>query len=178
MDKLRDKILAYFFEEPEKEFYVRELAKTLKKSPTTISKYMNELKKEGILVSEEKYGHLFFRANSSSKLFLEIKKHYNLMKIRNSGLIEHINEKFNYPSAIILFGSFAKGENNLNSDIDLLIITSSKKEFNLEKFEKKLNHKIQIFVYSQKEIQNMKNKELLNSFINGIILEGYMEVIK
>jgi len=45
-------------------------------------------------------------------------------------------------------------------------------------FEAKLNHKVQLFVYSQKEFKELqkKNPELLNSFINGFILEGYLEV--
>jgi len=46
------------------------------------------------------------------------------------------------------------------------------KEINLEKFEKKIGHKIQIFVHSKNEIEKMKkdNKELLNNFINGIVI--------
>src|SRR3989344_4808251 len=82
--------------------------------------------------------------------------------------------------AIVLFGSFAKGEDAEKSDIDLLVITSAKKELNLDIFDKKLGRKIQLFLFSEKEIEKMKesNKELLNSLINGIILYGFFEVFK
>lgn len=177
MENLKGEILAYFFEEPEKEFYVRELAKLLKKSPTTISKYLEIMKKEQLLISSKKFNHLLFKAEVNRK-FKDLKLNYNLSLIRDSGLLDYIKETFNYPEAIVLFGSFAKAENIKKSDIDILIVSPAKKKLNLGNFEKKLGHEIQIFVYSGKELSSMKNKELLNSFINGIVLEGYMEVAK
>ncbi|MFH1823355.1 MAG: nucleotidyltransferase domain-containing protein [archaeon] len=171
-------ILNYFFEEPEREFHIRELAKLMKISPTTASKQLNQLKKEGLLTSREKFNHLLFKADIENIKFKDSKLNYNIKKIRDSGLIEHLDIKFNHPRAIILFGSFAKAENVTNSDIDLLIITPLKKEPDLKEFEKKLKHEIQLFLHSQKEIKQMKNKELLNSFINGIVLKGYWELFE
>ena len=51
---------------------------------------------------------------------------------------------------------------------------------NLLLFEKKLGHEIQLFVHSVSDIERMKdkNKELLNSFINGIVIHGYLEVFR
>jgi len=175
MEGMNEKILANFFDEPEKEFYVRELAKSLKKSPTTISKYLNTLEKEGLLVSSSKFGHLFFKANASKK-FYDFKVHYNIKKIRDSGIVEYLNEKFD-PMAIVLFGSFAKGKNIKRSDIDFLVISPSKNEIDIKKYENKLRHEIQVFVHSKDSLKKMKNKGLLNNFINGIVLEGHMEVI-
>ncbi|MFH1972507.1 MAG: nucleotidyltransferase domain-containing protein [archaeon] len=170
-------ILTYFIKEPEREFHVRELAKLTKKSPTTVSKYLKQLEKENILISEKKLNHLFFKANSENPSFKDQKLFYNIKTIRDSGLIEHLHNTYD-PEAIILFGSFAKAENIERSDIDILIITPSKKEVKLEKFEKKLNHKIQLFLHSKTDLQTMKNKKLLNNFINGIKLEGYWELFK
>lgn len=179
MDERND-ILEYFFEYPEREFHVREIAKLLKKSPTTISKYLNELKKEGILLSENKLNHHLFRANSTNHLFKDSKLFYNIETLRESGLLEYLDEQLNHPQAILLFGSFAKSENIQKSDIDLFIITSVKKEINIKEFEKKLGHEIQLFLHSDQEIEKMKKKKepLLNSAINGVILEGYWEVFK
>ncbi len=176
----KNKLLRYFFEEPEREFHVRELAKLLKKSPTTISKYLNELKKEGILVSERRLNHLLFKANSKSFQFKDAKLFYNLKKIRESGILEYLDEQLNHPQAIILFGSFVKSENIKKSDIDLFIITSIKKNLDLKEFEKKLGHEIQLFLHSNQEIKEMKQKKepLLNSIINGIVLNGYWELLK
>ena len=175
-----DKLLGCFINEPGREFYVRQLAKLLKKSPTTISKYLKELEKEKLLISKREYNHLFFRANTESKYFRERKLFFNIRLLRDSRLIEFLEEVFNYPQAIVLFGSFGKAENIKESDIDILVITPIKKDVNLEKYERKLGHKIQLFLHSTQEIERMKikNKELLNNFINGKILEGFWEVIK
>lgn len=48
-----DKILKLFVQEPEKEFHVRQISKIINKSPTTISKYLKELEKKKILISEK-----------------------------------------------------------------------------------------------------------------------------
>jgi predicted nucleotidyltransferase len=175
-----DSLLEYFFEEPEREFHVRELANLARKSPTTISKYLDALKRKGFLLSRNKLNHLLFKANIENRFFKGRKISRNIEKINSSKLIEHLNDKYNHPEAIILFGSFSKGGNTKKSDLDLLVITPIKKELSLEKFEKSIRHKIHIFAYSSTEIKKMKtkNKELLNSFINGIIIEGYWEVFR
>jgi predicted nucleotidyltransferase/DNA-binding transcriptional ArsR family regulator len=173
-------ILEYFFEEPEKKFYVRELAKLTKKSPTTISKYLDILKKKDLLIVERKYNHLLFKADSESKIFKNLKLTCNLRKIIESGLIDYLEEEFNYPEAIILFGSFRKAENIPISDIDLMLISPIKKEIDLEKFEKILKHKIHLLINSKESIEKFKekNKELLNNLINGIVIYGYWELYR
>lgn len=175
-----DRLLDFFIKEPEREFHVRELARLTKKSPTTISKYLTKLKKDKILISKRKLNHLLFKANIENKSFKDLKLSFNIRKIRDSGLINYINDQFNHPEAIILFGSFAKAENIPSSDIDILIISPSKKNINLQKYEKILQHSIQLFVHSKVEIDKMKikNKELLNNWINGIVLEGFWEIFK
>ena len=75
----------------------------------------------------KKLNHLLFKANVENKKFKQLKLNYNLNLLYNSGLIDYLIKELNYPEAIILFGSFAKAENNSASDIDLLIISSSKK---------------------------------------------------
>lgn len=178
-----EKILNLFIEEPHREFYVRELAKKLKKSPTTISKYLKDYENRGILKSEKKLNHLLFKANAEDKKFKQLKLNHNIQLINDSGLIEFLENEFNYPQAIILFGSFAKAENIPKSDIDILVVSSKKKEIysvNLEKFREKMNHEIQLFVHTPEEIKKLKqtNKELVNNWINGIVLYGYFEVLR
>lgn len=175
-----NRLIEIFLEEPEKEFYVRELSRKLRKSPTTISKYLKELEKRRILKSEKKFNHLLFKAKTEREEFKQLKINYNLKKINESGIIDFLVKEFNEPKAIILFGSFAKGENIKESDVDLLVVTPLKKEINIEKFEDELGHKVQLFLFSDRELEKMKekNKELLNSFINGITLHGFVEMFK
>ena len=151
----------------------------MNKSPTTVSKYLDQLKQQGILISKKKFNHLFYRAADNFN-FKDLKLNYNIKKIRDSGLIEYMIKEYNYPEVISLFGSFRKAENFSESDIDLIVISPLKKKLDFSKFEGKLGHKIQVFQHTKKSIEEMKikNKELLNNFVNGYILYGYWELFK
>lgn len=175
-----DNVLEYFIKNPEKEFHIRELAKLTRRSPTTISKYLKNFEKQNLLKSRKKFKHILFKANTDSLSFKDLKIYTNINNLRRSGLIEYLIDEFNHPETIVLFGSYRKGEDIQISDIDILTITTLKKKIDLEKFEKFLNRKIQLFLYSNNEIDKMKtnNKELLNNMINGIVLYGFWEVFK
>lgn len=178
MFKKMNKLLPYFYEQSERQFHIRELARITHKSPASISQHLQKLRQKKLLISQKKLNHLLYKANTEEILFKVKKRAYNIETLYNSGLIHYIQEEYNQPQAIILFGSYAKGENNPQSDIDLIIITPLKKPVNLNPFEKKLHHSLQIFTYSLEELRTLttQNKELLNNFINGIVLEGYMEL--
>jgi predicted nucleotidyltransferase len=173
-------ILKYFFEEPEREFHLREIARVNRLAASTASKYLSTLIKNKIITSRRSKGFSIFKSNTSNAIYKDFKLLYNIYQIRSSGLIDFLAEEFNQPSAIILFGSFRKSENIPGSDIDIFIETAGKKELELSKFEKKLGHPIQLFQFSRKEVEQMKskNKELLNNIVNGIVLEGFFEVFK
>jgi predicted nucleotidyltransferase len=168
-------ILKVFFEEPSKEFNVREVARRLKISPATASKDLKELNKKGILKKREERIFDLYMANSESDLYRDLKIFYNIRKIKESGLIESIN-KFYLKPTLILFGSASKGLDTETSDFDIVIISEKIKEFkDLKIFEEKLNRKLQIFAV--KEIKNLKNRHLINNVLNGIVLQGEVKWI-
>ena len=163
--------LRYFFEEPEREFHLREFARLIRHSPSTTAKYLSELLKNGVLITRKNKGLLLYKSNTENRLYKDTKLFYNLQIIRSSGLIDYLIEEFNHPKVIILFGSFRKSENIPESDMDIFVETAIKRELDLSQFEKKLKHPIQLFQFSSKELEEMKskNKELLNNILNGII---------
>jgi predicted nucleotidyltransferase len=77
------------------------------------------------------------------------------------------------PSCIILFGSIRKGESDKTSDIDIFVESSVKKSLDLSKFEKKIGHKIDLFIES--DLKNL-NSNLFNNVINGIKLYGSFKI--
>ena len=93
----------------------------------------------------------------------------------DSGLIDFLKIEFSNP-VIILFGSYSKGEDTETSDIDVYIETPSVKELSLEKFEKILKRNIQVFRHAK--IEGIRNSNLSNNIINGMILNNYIEVFK
>ncbi len=175
-----DKITELFMEEPEKEFHAREISRLAKLSPTTSSKYLNILLRRGIVTSRKMTNLVLFKADTENLSYKAMKRSYNLQRLNQSGLINHLVEEYNEPEAIVLFGSFDKGEDSKRSDIDLLVVTPLKKTVDVALFEKKLKRTIQIFVHPKKEIESMKtkNKRLLNNLVNGSVIYGYWEAFR
>ena len=156
-----------FFKDNYQRIHVREYARITGISPPSASKLLAAYKKEGLLKKEEEKNYIYYTADKESKIFIELSRIYWYTKIRDSRLLEHLEKELINP-LVILFGSFSKAEVMQDSDIDIAIFTKSKKQINLEPFEKKLKRKIQAFQFKEEP----KSKELLNNIHNGFILTG------
>ena len=66
-------------------------------------------------------------------------------KLYETGLVDYLGRELN-PSLLIVFGSVRKGEYEKDSDIDLFIETTIKKDLDLKEFETKLKRKIDLFI--------------------------------
>ncbi|MBI4453616.1 nucleotidyltransferase domain-containing protein [Candidatus Woesearchaeota archaeon] len=168
-------IKEYFFTNPTAKLRVREIERTLKLPLPSVIRYCKELEKEDILTIVKTGSVNFYTANRASQKYILGKKLYNIKQLCESGLIEHLKIELSNP-AIVLFGSYAKGDDTEESDIDLYIETPSKKQINLEKFRKLLRRDIQVFQH--KNLKEISNPNLANNIINGITLNNYIEVFK
>jgi len=167
--------LKIFFEEPNREFNVREVARILKIAPATASKELKGLAKKELLTEKRERFFKLYKLNLESDLSKDLKVFYNIRKLKDSGLI-HSLTKFYLKPTIILFGSAVYALDTENSDIDLLILSEKRKLFpDAEKFEKKIKRKLQLFVV--KNIKELKNEHLINNVLNGIVLQGEIKWI-
>ncbi|MEK6757660.1 MAG: nucleotidyltransferase domain-containing protein [Nanoarchaeota archaeon] len=171
------KIARVFFREPTTPHYLKEISRKSKIAHTSISKVLPILKKELIIKEriEQKGKRKFpiFSANLESSSYKNYKKINNLLELVSSGAISFIKESI-MPKVIVLFGSYAKGEDIENSDIDLFV-GSSPQKINLLNFEKILGRKIQI--HFKKNFNEYPN-ELKNNILNGSVLSGHLEAFK
>ena len=71
-----------------------------------------------------------------------------------------------------IFGSFTTGIQNKSSDIDIFI-QAKVTNLDLDKFERKLKHSINVFF--EDEIEKL-SAELLNNIVNGVKLRGFLKV--
>mgnify|MGYP001570880852 CR=1 FL=1 len=172
---IKERIKEHFFINPSSKMRVREIERKLKLPLPSVIRYCKELKAEEILMQILLGNSSFYTADKSNANFLLEKRLFNIKSIYRYNLIEFLRGELSNPS-IIVFGSYSKGEDIEDSDIDLYIETSSKKEVNLAEFEKKLSRKIQLFRH--KNIAKIKNNNLINNIMNGISLNGFVEVIK
>lgn len=172
---IKDKIKEYFFLNPTIKLRVRQIEREVRVPLPSVIRYVKELEEEESLKSSEIANIIVYSANRTSKEYLLEKKLFNIKQLFSCGLISLLIEKLSNPT-IIVFGSYSKGEDVEGSDIDLYIETPSKNKISLNKYEKQLQRKIQIFTH--KNIAEVKNKDLANNIINGTTLNGFMEVFK
>ena len=165
-----DKVLNVFFDNPTEKFYIREIARLTKLNPNTILNITEQLVKEDLIKREKKKHIVEFSANTGEK-FKNSKRSYNFSKIFINELIDVLDKKFS-PDAISVIGSYSRGEDIEDSDIDIVVI--SKKEYeniSVEKYEKELNRKIHLIVVNYNKMPD----EFYTNLINGIILRGYIK---
>lgn len=167
------KVMKLFFDSPERRFHIREMARLTKLSTTAITKIVGKLKKEGLLMSmktkmvEEVH---FLRTDKT----LLLKRCDNLQRLFESGLVKFLKDEYEEPEAIVLFGSYSKGEDISTSDIDIAVVTKKELKLDLKRFERILKRKVSIY-----EIQiRTAEKDFLNSLANGIVLCGYLKVLE
>ena len=176
----REKVLKILFEESYREFHLRLLARLTKLNPNTVLTLTHTLANERII---KKHKHrdtrlVIVKANTESRDFKLLKQFYNIKKLYQSGLIDHLEKTYDHPT-IILFGSYNKAENRPGSDIDLFIVTDYTRVCDVSQYSKKLGAEVQLFVHSRQEFNQIKktSKELLNNVLNGYKLTGYLEVV-
>ncbi len=162
----------FFFVYPGKKLRVREIERELKLSLPSVIRYCRELEKDGILAFEQIGKVGLYKASRSSGYLLE-KKLFNIKRLYESGLIEHLRKELSNP-AIVLFGSYAKGEDTEESDIDLYIETPAKKRISYGIYNHILKRDIQEFRH--RSLREISNPNLANNIINGITLNNEIEV--
>ena len=164
------RVLELFFEDPEGRVYIREIARQTGLHPNTVLRDVQMLVKESLLRAKKTKAVLEITANRDNPLFLQLKRLSNLSRIVLSGVVEYLNDVYGAPEAIILFGSYGRGEDTRKSDIDIAIVTKREKRPDLAKFETLLKRRIQLIEIDLKTV----GKNLLTNVANGIVLKGYL----
>lgn len=168
----RTKILNIFLEDPLEQFQLREISRKTKLAPKSVKNYLKELEKENIIKKIIYKNYPVYKANRENEQFILLKRLNNIKEIEESGILKYLEDKC-IPDTIILFGSFSKGEDIKNSDIDLFL-QAKEQTINLAKYESKIHRKISLFF---SENFNKLSKELKNNIANGIILKGYLKIV-
>lgn len=165
-----EKVLELFFTYPTRRFHTREIARLTKVSPPVVSSAVRKLEKAGFLSSRKTRAMNEVTANTESREFVLEKRLFNIRSLFRSGLMAEL-EKAD-PEAIVVFGSYSRGEDTEKSDIDIAVIGGSGTG-SLSRFEDRLKRNISVHKVAVKKVSG----EFLNSLANGIVLEGYLEAV-
>lgn len=169
-----DKVAEIFYKYPGKEHYLKGISREIKLAHTSVKKHLEKLSKLSIItettIKKGKRTFPVYKANIGNKTYSRYKSAYNLISMSESGIIDFLYDKL-MPKAIVVFGSYQRGEDTEESDVDIFI-ECKKEEINISQFENKLCRKIQLHFK-----ENFKDypKELKNNIINGVTLKGFLE---
>lgn len=162
------RLWAHFCQHPTSETHLRELARQLTLSMPAIIAAVEKLKRENLITVRKTRPLTLVKANLENKKFVQLKRICNLEQLYESGLVEFLTTQYNHPQAIVCFGSYARGEDTEQSDIDIAIIGAAEKKTDLIVFEKKLKRTIALHHFSPSSI----SEEFKTNLANGIVLEG------
>ena len=153
------------------ENHVRGLGKKLSINPMTVSRKMEELMRENAVDFKEegKNKKYFLKKNLESRNYILKAEIYKLTKLLEKySKLKKIIEKIQNEKSIklaVLFGSYAKGTANSNSDVDVYMESNNK---NLKKELEMINSKLSV------KLGKYDRKSLLIREIekNHIIIKG------
>lgn len=167
------RVLNVFFDDPVKDFQLREISRIIKLHHKSVLIYIKKLLQLNLIKENKKTLYKSYNANTENERFKKYKKIFNQIKMYESGLVDYLEEKI-MPNCIVMFGSYAKGTDIQTSDIDLFVEAKEEK-IELDKFEEKMGRKIHLIF--EKEFKDL-SKELKNNIINGVTLQGSLRVFK
>lgn len=180
LNEAYNKVLFWFFSFPNKEMSLNDLSEELEIAKTTANRVVNRLVEEGFL-KKEVLGRIWRISCNRNHIYNYSRKvGYNLMMIYELGIISEIHEHelVQNPRAIVLFGSYRKGDDNEKSDIDIAVEVLDGKGLRIallgiiQKFGFRKDVKVNLHIFSRNKI----DLNLFSNIANGIVLDGFLEV--
>ena len=170
------KVLDYFFTNPKKAHYINELARILKVDPGNLFRKLRELEGDGILQSDSQGNQKYYSLNKDYPLLNEIKKVYEAKYGLAKKLWKSLKGLKGMEEAY-LFGSFAHGQPEEGSDIDLLLIGDHSSMAATEKVlptEKLLGREINMIDMTRKEYEERSKND---DFLKKVLLSKPIKLI-
>jgi len=161
------KVLNFFLDHPGKEFVEKEIQRVVKISKSGTNYALRELVQADFLFRNKKGKQNFYSLNYKNPVIKQVKVTKVIIQIQP--LLESFKK---LSSKVILFGSSSRGEDIVDSDVDLFIVTHSKVEIE-EKIKKfRFKRKVQPIFRTQLKYTEMKQTEpvFYGQVSQGIVL--------
>jgi predicted nucleotidyltransferase len=157
LPKTRQAILAATFLNPQRWWYMRELARHLRVTSSTLQRELDSLVKGGILRQKREGRHVYFQAATDSPIFPELRG----IILKTAGLADVIRNALKpFRDRIewaFVYGSVARAEEHSASDVDLMIVGRvglADLSSPLRKAEQKISRAVHPAVYTSDEFRS------------------------
>ena len=168
--KERD-VLELFFNEPTKHWHFKDVVKQAKISEDRANYWLRKLMKEDIISHVKPRGKMpYFIAKYEHPNYENKKKLYALNRMFETGLLSRLQSLKN-ANAVVIYGSFARGDWNTDSDIDVFIY-GDPEELKFGTIWKGLGRGIEVHtVKTKKDIKDIRSG-LINNVVKGYFVKG------
>lgn len=173
-----EKVLELFFSFPNKEFSLNDIVEEAQISKTTANDVITTLINEQFLQRTILGRTWRITVNNDHVYTLSRKIPWTLRKIYESEILDIIIEHVPEAKNVILFGSYRKGQDTQESDIDIAVEVDGNNPLEIETIAvfKELAHRknvpVQLHIFSRNNI----DLNVFNNIANGIVLWGFLEV--
>lgn len=154
---VRGDILAACMIQPEKWWFLTELAAYLRATPSTLQRDLRSFVQSGILETRREGTRVYFKANEQAPIFPElhglIEKTAGVIPVLNV-LLEPFRERI---CCAFIYGSVAKCTEHAASDLDLMVIGDvglAELSSPLRRAEERLGREVNASVFSVREFQS------------------------
>ena len=170
--KTRQAILASAFMDPERWWYLSDLARHLDTTPSALQRELERLAAIGVLRRRKDGNRVYFQANRECPYFAELQG----LMVKTAGLVDVLREALAPAAdrirAALVYGSFARAEEHASSDVDLLVIGDAElAELAplLRKAEQRLGRPVNVSVRGEQEVRNQRaaGNHFLASILSG-----------
>jgi predicted nucleotidyltransferase len=167
--KTRVAVLKLFLFNASDSFYQRQISALTSQPIRGIQREIEKLTKIGIIESYTQGKRVYYKLNQDCPITQDLKNIF----LKTVGVAEVLKEHFKQEGIkfAFIYGSYARGEENILSDIDLMVIgsiTSKKLSSILSEPKEKLMREINYSVFSLNEFikKAIKKDHFINSILN------------
>jgi predicted nucleotidyltransferase len=182
---VRAGVLSATLLQPERWWFMTELARQLGVTPSSLQRELEALVGSGILLRRQDGRRIYYKANTESPVFPEMK---GLIE-KTAGIVPSLEAALSgFDEQIelaLLYGSVARGEEKSGSDVDLMIVGPMKQIDllpALRKLESRLRREVNVTLFSSEEFHSKlaAGDHFLKAVLKGktISLKGALDELE
>ena len=175
--KIRQDLLALFFTNPSKKYYLREIQRILGYSAGSIRRELLKFQRDNLFNTQREGNLLYYALNMEHPLFKELKA-IVAKTVGIEGSLRNALSSVEKIRVAFIYGSFAGKREKGTSDIDLMIIgnpDTSQLNEKIAALEKRLKREINPTIYSLPEYKAKKKAK--SGFIMDLLKNPKIMVV-
>jgi predicted nucleotidyltransferase len=175
--KIRQDLLALFFTNPSKKYYLREIQRILGYSAGSIRRELLKFQRDNLFNTQREGNLLYYALNTEHPLFKELKA-IVAKTVGIEGSLRNALSSVEKIEIAFIYGSFAAKREKGTSDIDLMIVgnpDTSQLNEKIAALEKKLKREINPTIYALTEYKAKRKAK--SGFIMDLLKNPKIMVI-